>query len=243
MFRNPRIVQEASLDHVSGEGQRQRRIIWPDGNELSHRPEGEPQWNLWRLVIEYGLQHGNPDIVSAADAQRQLLAKFRSGLCRARGSDPDGVCRDMQPGEWRGLMLDDLKGPPRLESKRSGHSSSAWHNVTVPRDAMVRHWPERIAPSRAFVDAETAMRRIVSQVPKPKYPEAIRLCMSAANCTRDVAAAVKVAVQGGSGAALAASVAAVEGSCGRVQVPNKIRYDDPFGTDKVDSLRKMAAAA
>jgi hypothetical protein len=136
-FRDTRIVRDASLETP--------REATPYFDEVRQaRLMAEPGYGRHRLTLEWAYdraQGSPPPGLSPGAAERDLLARLRSGAITARGrTATDAAPRDMDPGDWRGLAL--------VERRRGGlvaaperTTGRTWHDVTVARDDVVRLWP------------------------------------------------------------------------------------------------------
>lgn len=144
MFRDTRTVQGASLEMPREATAYLAEARLPGGSAELTPIMGEPGYSRLRLSGEWAYHRAKglpPPGLEPDAADRDLLAKLRSGAIFARGRQATDVTpRDMDPGDWRGLVLvEPARGEVAAEPERT--TGRPWREITIARDDAVQNWP------------------------------------------------------------------------------------------------------
>jgi hypothetical protein len=144
MFRDTRIVRDASLEMPREAAPYMAEARVPGSRAQLARMMGEPAYNRLRLTVEWAYDRAQGSPVPGLEpraAEADLLVKLRSGAITARGrTATDDTPRDMDPGDWRGLALVE-RTRSELTAEPERMTGQAWRDVTIARDDAAREWP------------------------------------------------------------------------------------------------------
>ncbi len=182
MLRDPAVVRDTAPETRREGGTFYAEHLLPTGPRMTEQT-GEPGNSLMRLTALWASEKVvNPGatVWHGTDATEDLLAALRAGKLTARGRPHGGTIQAMQPGDWRGLILDEQ---PRgtLVALPARTMGQRWFDLTVPRAAMVALWPARHGTSAAVAHAQPDASLLGAEVGKatatkrlPNTPTLIR---------------------------------------------------------------------
>jgi hypothetical protein len=147
-LRNPAVVHDAAPETMREGGTFHAEHRLPDGRTEMVAETGQPGIGMVRLtMLATCAKRDDPmaQVLMPHEAEAAFLASLRAGKLTAYGTPQAGDPREMEPRDWRGLLLHE-RPHGTLIAEPSGAIGQRWENVTLPRDAVVILWPPQNAP-------------------------------------------------------------------------------------------------
>ena len=142
-LRNPAVVRDAAPETMREGGTFYAEHRLPDGRTEMVADTGQPGVGMLRLtMLATCAMRDDPtgQVLMPHEAEAAFLATLRAGKLTAHGTPQGGDPREMEPRDWRGLLLHEHPHGT-LIAEPTGAIGQRWRNVTLPRNAVVALWP------------------------------------------------------------------------------------------------------